>query len=441
MDQKIIIIGGGAASALLCLALSHQDMKNTKVTVISSDPNFGLGIAYGTGDPHHLLNIPAGKMSAFADWPKDFVTWLLKHPSHKRDRDLAHQFVPRQDYAAYLQESLKGLNPDHFEIIHDTAIGIKKNQNHLIVQCQNTSLTADKIVLATGAGLPSAPLASLTDLTAKQYIDNPWNTKRLQEIDPEARVLVLGTGLTMIDVMLTLQAQKHRGKIMALSRHGLLPLPHLATSLDPADLSQIDFKQPMRGILHQFKKAAKSLTHWQTAMEAIRHQTKEIWQGLSSKDKAIFLRHLRPYWEVHRHRVPAQIHQKIMDLCTQKKLEILSGRLQNSSAEKDGVHVCYQSKGQEKNLTADVIINATGLSGWRHLKIYDDLFTQGLAAGDEFNLGLEVDDHCQILDHTHQAQNIFALGFLTRAKFFEVTSVPDIRLQAQKLAQLLTEKK
>lgn len=459
----IAIIGGGFCGVLVAVHLLRKAHIPLTIRLIESRPFLGRGIAYGTEILGHLLNVPAGKMSAFPDEPEHFLRWLEKQEDLLalwEDNSLnPGSFVPRKFYGMYgeflLKEAIKN-SPSGvtFEWIKDEAIGIQSQGNCGVITLKKEgNISAQKIVLALGNFPPSNP--PTVDPTFyedhQHYIGYPWSSNVFHGIQPDDNILLIGSGLTMIDLAISLQDQAHQGKIYVVSRHGLLPHSHQLTQVYPP-LSLIN-SEPLtvlnllRQIRQEIEKAASQGINWRSVIDGIRPETQTLWKGLSLPEKRRFLRHLRPYWEVHRHRAASQITAIIQELLERQQLEIYAGRVVRYQFDQTGegidVFIKKRQDDQFMSLRVNRVINCTGSEcNYRLFKtpLIVQLLEQGLIEPDELNLGLKVSENGALIDSQGMISSIlYTLGSSQKGTLWETTAIPEIRQQAVRLSQQLLD--
>ncbi len=453
--KTIVIIGAGFSGSLVAShLLKAATEEETQVILIERAAKFARGFAYSTNSSYHLLNVPAGKMSALPDQQDHFLRWAQKIDENIQ----ASTFVPRMLYGQYLETVLNeaiqnksaGLS---FKRINDEALSLSiddKKKIALIHLESGIDLQADQVVLALGNHPSKNPSAKHADFySSDKYVGDPWSNASLSGVKTDDVILLVGTGLTMVDKAIELNGKKHHGKIYALSRHGLVPQKHdLQAGLVEIDYAAISRLTSLREILKFIRQEIKLVTtmggDWRAYFDGLRPYTQKIWQKLSLKDKKRFFRHLRPYWDVHRHRIPTQAAIVFDTMLNAGQLELLSGRIQNYQIQADKVQVTYidRNSNQSKTISVSKVINCTG-SEIDFCQIQDplivNLIKQGLLCSDELALGLKADEHGALIDTSNKVSDIlFTLGPPLKGQLWESTAVPEIRMQAKKLAQHLT---
>ncbi|WP_373531780.1 FAD/NAD(P)-binding protein [Vampirovibrio sp.] len=447
--NKIIIIGGGFSGTMLAIQLMrYKPSVALDIILIEKFHDFGKGLAYGTQSPHHLLNVPAGKMSGLPQEPEHFLNWL-----RQKNFDLQpSSFVSRTSFGEYMADCLaeaEQSKPEniHFQKLQAEVVSIEDLEISPKVRLQSgVSLPAHQIVLALGNcadAVPNSPASSFYE--HPRFIANPWNADAIADIPPEADLFILGTGLTMVDKVLQLQDQGHRGKIVALSRKGMIPQVH---DLSVQPFSKLFDETDLTSLRQMVKKFRATLSEkgldWRALVDGLRPDTQNIWRQLAEKDKKTFLRHLRPYWEYHRHRMAPQVHAEIQQLLKTGQLTLLAGRIQDYNESSDDVEIVIQPRKQREyqSLRVAHVLNCSG-SGTNFLQRKDlltqQLFKDGHIVPDSLNLGLTCRPDGSLLNSKGLTTALFTLGPPMKGLLWESTAVPDIRQQAQSLAKVLIE--
>lgn len=445
----VAIVGGGASGTLTALNLLRLARSPLRIGLWDAFGRFGLGVAYSTVDPGHRLNVPAKGMSAWADHPAHFIDWL-------RESDPAldgGHFAARERYGAYLQALLSAASDSaepgvsltlHREEMGPASVGATGVAGTFE---SGRGWRARSLVLATGNPLP-ADLRVPDDgiYGTSGYHRSPWSGQALSDLTSDAPVLLLGTGLTSVDVALSLRARGHRGPIHALSRHGQWPRVH--APFEPlSDGWQPPMGASLRGLFRAVRERiarAPSGSGWRAVIDGLRPHNQTLWQRLGDKEQRRFLRHLRPYWDVHRHRVAPEPGDLLEALRKEGAVLTHAGRLLAFRRGQGGgeIEAIYRPRGGAATTTLRVqrVINCTGpatlrtaaaspLSGW---------LAEGIGSLDAHGQGLRTDERGALLDTRGLALHpIFTLGPLRRGELWETTAVPEIRVQAEALARTL----
>ncbi len=451
LTRSLAIVGAGFSGTLLALHALRRAPPGTRVLLIERSRRFGQGLAYGSGNPNHLLNVPAARMSAFHDRPADFLQWLHEHPPWQ---DCTGQcFVPRQAFGAYVRDLLKTElrrpgTTNRLVLVRGEVQGIRPLRGELAIQLdRDRLLSADLAVLATGNFPPET--LRIDDpgfYDGAFYRADPWEPGALDGLDPAAPVLLIGTGLTALDTVISLLDRGHAGPITAISRRGLLPLRHAEGPASPRNAVQslpTDVLQLLRFVRKAARQAVAGGGSWQSAVDALRPFTPDIWQAMQPRDRARFLRHLRPWWDVHRHRMAPLVADRIANARASGQLRIRVGRIQACRPDPAGsLEVRFRLRprdgGGEEAVVVGRVINCSGPScGYERTKdpLLRVLLDTGLARPDPLRLGLDVTGTCALREASGAVScQLFAVGPITKAMFWEMTAVPDLRRQCEALA-------
>lgn len=439
---RVIIIGGGASGVLLAAHLLRMTHDRVHVTLVEQRDELGAGVAYSTKDRGHLLNVRASNMSAFADDEEHFVRWLRANAPEVSDKlPSPFFFAPRHLYRDYLASLLA----PHFEQgrltrVHATAVGVEEDEHSVTVRfADGSSETGDFAVVATGNEGPTLPPAP--------WRRDGWRSGPAPVLDPEAPVVMIGTGLTMVDWALSLLNGGHRGPITAISPHGLRPQPHRPARALTIGASEVPFGAPLSKlagwIRGEIDKVEATGGDWRSVIDALRPHTQRMWQSLSLADKRRFLRHGRAWWDTHRHRIAPSADAALAEAQASGQLRILPARLDGFEERGKGVDVIitHAASGATERLYAEAVFECRGRGS--DIKRTENPFLQSVLARrqarpDALQLGLEVTPECAIVGGDGSpARRLFAVGPVTSGIFWEITAVPDIRLQVARVARQL----
>jgi uncharacterized NAD(P)/FAD-binding protein YdhS len=440
--RLVAIIGAGFSGTLLALHLLERGPENLTILLIERAPGFGRGLAYGTRDSNHLLNVRVGNMSAFADRPRHLEQWLAE----RREGELAHSgaFITRRVYGDYLGSLIRGAvtrspGAERLLLIHDEAVGLAQTPAGVrLTLAMGSQLMADAVVLAVGNLPPSPPRGlDVSALSQRAYAPDPWADGALDDLDDQAPVLLLGSGLTMVDLVLSLDGRGHRGPIAALSRRGLSPRRHDGLAPPAVEAPKVPHL-PLSGLLSWHRDRVSRLG-WREAVDALRPLTQSQWAEMSDEKRRRFLRHLRPWWDVHRHRMAPQVADRIETLRAVGRLTIAAGRLLTVALQGEDVEVTWRPRGalRDEVFSFARVINCTGPGGdvGRAGPVVRRLIEGGLGRVDPLGLGLEVDGGCRLIRADGSSDpRLYAVGPITKGSFWEIVAVPDIRNQVAEVA-------
>ena len=434
---RIVVVGAGFSGLLTAVHLLRS-RPDVRVDLVEKAATAGEGAAYATHNPDHVLNVRIDNMSAFHQDPGHLTTWLSTQPNWTAQ----DAFITREDYGRYLKdilaeaqaESPVGSQP-RLRVIHDEAIEAHPVPGGWRVGLNSGgSIEAQVVVLALGNLEPARP-AGLDDavVRAGRFIADPW--RAAAEVPRDAdRILLIGSGLTMIDVALSLARPRRR--LFAVSRRGLAPRAHKAAG--PMITPQTYSGSPPT-VLRQVRSMA-AVADWRAVTDDLRKSARTLWRGWSSCQRRQFLRHLRSVWDVHRHRLAPSVANRMQSLIASGELSIDAGRIVRIERNGAGIKVIWKPRGaaRMRERKVDAVVNCTGpLTDITRstVTLIARLVGSGQAQGDPDNLGFHVDDACRLIAANGEVQHrLFAVGPLTRGAFWEITSVPDIRLQAMEVA-------
>lgn len=427
--EGIAIVGGGFSGAMLAARLAERGVAST---IVNRTADFGLGVAYSTPFDGHLLNVRSSRMSAVADRPDHFVDWLRAHHPGHADAD---GFAPRRIFGLYVQDRLEAIDRAHPGAIRRVVGEVASIERNGVRLADGTVIDARAVVLATGNPAPRTAEAG----TSQRIIADPWAAGALDRIGAADDVLIVGTGLTMVDMLLMLDGRGWTGRATALSRRGLMPRAH-AERPDPplAPTGAL-----LSGPLSQRLKEARHLSKgggWRDVMEGLRPITADLWTQADLATRRRIVRHLRPFWDVHRHRLATTIGRAMDRLVAEGRLTIVTGRLRAIAADEHGVRLDWRARGGEApSLTAAWLIDCTGPG---HAADADPLtaplIQSGRARLDPLRLGLDLDPLGRVLDRDGEPDpKLFVLGPPARAAFWETIAVPDIRKRIDDMAGAL----
>ena len=390
----------------------------------------GRGVAYSTMEPAHLLNVPAETMSALAGDPDHFADWYAAEGGDRQG------FAQRRLFARYLGDMLdEAVNSGSIDLIHrSVANAVASDEGWRIGFNDGSSIHARAVVLAIGNQEPAA----LPEFAAagNRYIANPWGDDARAAVNNLATnggdVLLIGTGLTMVDLVLSLDAAGHHGTILGLSRRGQVPRGHAAYDQAPVEGGEL----PNGGVrrIWRWLRRRSAEVGWRAAIDSLRPHSHELWQSLDVQEQRRFLRHARPWWDVHRHRIAPEVAATVTQMIAAGRLQIMAGRITDATERPNGIEVDFRRRGADtgQRATFSYVFNCTGpLHSIKRTRdpLLRSLLDGGQVRPDQLGIGLAVDENARA------GERLWALGPLTKGRYWEIIAVPDIREQAAAVAE------
>jgi uncharacterized NAD(P)/FAD-binding protein YdhS len=440
--RRILIIGGGASGALAALHLLAGG-SDVHLRMIETRADVGCGLAYSTVDDGHVLNVRTSNMSAFTEDPDHFNRWLAACNAGG-EVGAGSEFVARRLFGIYLCDLLAKLGDatGRFEVVRGTCTALTIDKDAVVATlADGSTLDAEQAILATGNEPANGDRYDIGFI-------RPWSIGIEASIAPEESLLILGSGLTMVDFVISLMRRGHRGPITVLSRRGLTPQVHKTFKPKIYGLADLPTRLSPPVVLAWLRREARLAerngSDWRAVMDGVRPYTQWMWQNMSLKGRRQFLRHARPWWDIHRHRMAPHVAAELESALTSRQLRVVAGKLLSARRSLSGLHVEYWARGrrQVEELTVAHAVQCTGIGTDPFTSsnpLIRQLVASGLGRADPLGLGLDVTCDCAVVDrHGNPSSRIFAVGPITRATLWEITAVPDIRNQCALLANRLS---
>ncbi len=459
--KTIAIIGAGLSGSLVAANLLRLATAPLRIVLIDRRLQVGQGVAYGTLCPDHLLNVPAGRMGVWPDEPEHFLHWLRAHKGEVGipDNVEAGDFLPRCLYGTYVgrvfAEVLAAAPAAvKLEEIEGEVVDIEERPGGggLLKFADEKILSADVVVFAVGNLPGEYPIPRpLPVYRSKRYVHIPWRGDALDGIGADDEVLLVGQGLTAVDLIVQLERAGHRGTIHALSRHGhRLKVHHAAAQPYRSFLADEAPPTTVRALLHRVRAEVRRVAplgvDWQTVIDSLRPYSQAIWASFSWEERARFMRHVRPFWEIHRHRLAPQTAAIIERLVAEGRLKFYAGRLQVLEADATGVSALFRRSRtiQHVSLRVAKVINCTGprtdYSKYQH-PLFIHLLARGLIDHDPLALGINALPTGEVLRYRSGPTGwLFTLGAPMKGQLWETTAAPEIRTAARALAEILVSR-
>jgi uncharacterized NAD(P)/FAD-binding protein YdhS len=443
--RKVAIIGGGLSGSMMAMALANMQ-DGPEIILIEKNPQMlGRGVAYHHDFTHQPLNVVASAMSLYPDKPMHFYEWLLEN--HFRYNHLIPEvypklFAPRKIFGDYLVENLETVHSKasgRFQIRIDEVVSISEvNGLFQLILDSGVTVEANDVVLALGNFPPADLFPDDHALnTSMRYFSNPWTDKIYSNIAGDENILLLGTGLTAVDVVLGLKVRGFRGKVSMISRRGKLPVAHNLAS-GPVTLEYPGHCHP-RDAYFWFKKILKANKQFpfSAIVDGLRPHTQRFWTEWTIEEKKYFLRRLRPFWEITRHRIPPASRLILENLMNSDQLRIGKGEIFNADVTPGGIKVLFSINGEKNEDVFHKIINCTGPeSNYRKVKfpIIRNLIEQKKVVSDILGLGINCTPAGEILNAENSiVPGLWCIGPMRKAALWETTALREIREQVKLL--------
>jgi uncharacterized NAD(P)/FAD-binding protein YdhS len=456
MPETIVIVGAGfCGSVLASNLLRRPPMGETDIVLIERGASIARGVAYASHDVPYILNVPTGRLSVNPEDPLEFLRFVRQS---QPDAD-AEDFVPRALYGDYLQDTLDRAEraaPEGTRLTRMfgevTRISRASGKHSLWVHFDGReSIAAHRVVLALGNPPPAVHSWARGVLHHPAYFHDPWRVRR--SFSANQSVLIVGTGLTMVDAALALSLEGgHVPLVRSISRHGLLPLgqtifrPKAVEGENEALLARASSIRHVMASTRQLARKIEQLGgDWREVVTFIRHIAPELWQRLPEPERRRFLRHAQCYWDVHRHRVPPRMAARIDHMRRSGRLKVHAGRIRELIPEGDELRVMWRRRGsrEAESFAVNAVINATGPDYVLRRSsdpLMRSLRAEGLVTEDPLNLGLRTARFGACVSaEGAPSGHLFYLGPMLRADHWEATAAPELRSHAERLSQHLRD--
>lgn len=443
--SRVAVIGGGASGVLTAInLLVRSDDPGLEVVIHEASGIVGRGIAYGTNDQRHLLNVRARHMSAFPDAPSDLLDWALRTG---RSND-PQGFLPRADYAIYLQDRLADVADDRLQVRAGRVLNVvpvveaERHLGRFQLVTEHTTTYADVVVLCHG-NQPPRPLATADGAVlpdAPWHVANPWALARLRALPEDAEILVVGTGLTAVDTVITLLEDGPGRRVTMASRSGLLPKPHVSQAhtawVTKVPESAVTADEIAAAVTAECQAAAERGVGWRAVVDGLRPLTQGLWQRLPIAERRRFLDVHARDWEVRRHRMATEVALRLQSYRYDGRLAVHEGSLRRVEDLGDRCRVVTSPDAEPGHF--DAIVNCTGpLTDVRQSAdpLIRALVQRGTAAPDPLRLGLDTTPDGALLDAGGEVvDGLFVVGPPRKGTLWESTAIPEIRAQAAQIA-------
>jgi len=444
----LLVVGAGFSGTLTAVhlaRLARSAARDVRILLCEQGTSVGRGRAYATSSPLHLLNVPAGRMSAFRGEPDHFLDSV-------RERDPAAawgDFLPRSLYGSYVQEIFDRearAADGRMEVAFDEVVDLDRLERGFRATFASGDVRdIQAVVLATGHPLPPPPLPLSTTVTQSgRYREDPWDHGAVEQLTDDAELLLIGSGLTAIDVIVEARRLGFRGTIRVISRRGLLPAVHRSPADPPAPALVFPdrrIRAMIRTVRQAIRDAGNESTTWRAVIDSLRPLTQDLWGSMPIQEKRRFLRHVRAYWEAHRHRVAPAMFTRLEEELARGTVVRHAARIVGMEAEPDGLAVAIRPRGgsETRRFHVQRVINCTGPNTGIEMcgsRLTRALLAKGVCRADALGIGLRCDPGGAVLDSSGSVSDrLYAVGPLRKGELWESTAVPELRDQAEQVAR------
>jgi len=454
VTRVVAIVGAGfSGTATAINLLRHPGACPLRIHLIERGSEFGRGLAYARTAYPYLLNVPASRMSATSADPDEFLHYARVRNPQARGED----FLPRALYGGYLQHLLQEASRraaagTSLQRMNAEVVNVSASASGASLElATGVRLYADAVVLALGSPLPKLPESIRCSVTAPLLRRDPWNGAGSQ-LPRSGPLLVIGTGLSMADIICEALSRDPNIEIHAISRHGLVPPSQTqfrpdALGNDGGLLAQSagSTRRLVAGVRQLVAAADRDGGDWREVITFVRHQAPALWNGLGLAERTRFLRHVRAYWDIHRHRIPGAVHTRLEALRASGQLHVHAGRLSSLEASGVGVRARWveRGSGQYRTLDAAEVVNCSGpdydVTRSRDA-LWIDLLARGLVVPDPLRLGIRTGPGGALLMRDGGlSSRLFYVGPMLRTDHWEATSAAELRVHTHRLADKLRD--
>jgi uncharacterized NAD(P)/FAD-binding protein YdhS len=446
--RRIAIIGFGFSGSIAAANLVRDAVSPLTLYIVDETAD-ARGVAYATTNPEHLLNVRAAGMSAWADAPEHFVAWLATDAAKQAQARMGisgnfsgDDFVPRMLYGAYLQsiwretQDIAAQKNCSIKLVPSRAVAIRQGDSAAVLTARGDAIAVDTIILAVGH--ETKPI--LPNVVSPHIIQNPWAEQAFGgAANWPSPVMLVGTGLTAVDVMLSLRRAGYAGEIVAASFSGCLPQPHATpTAVFAFGAQEIAALKTLTPMLHMLRTKIRELGDWRVAIDALRPHTQALWQRLTTRHQQHFLSRLNTRWITHRHRMAPEIAATIDAEIAAQKLRLMGCKTIEARQEEGQLAVTIIAHNAVEQLHPSRVMNCAGLElnlARSKNPLLRHLLADGCVEPHATGLGVAVDPHCRAWGNLHPY--LYVIGSLMTGQLLESTAVPELRAQAASISQAI----
>ncbi|MBB3543155.1 FAD/NAD(P)-binding protein [Rhizobium sp. BK399] len=452
----VVVVGGGVSGAGVAYHLVRtMGEQAPAIVVFEPRSELGRGLAYDTTDPAHRINVPAARMSLLPDRPEDFLEWIAREDAVADDpeafRPDGNLFPRRQVFGSYIASALAPY-VETGAVRHRRALVVDVCRDGLlwrIADSQGGQVFADFLVIATSHPSPSVPGALRVLEGHHRFVPDSTRIEALGHIRPNDRLLIIGNGLTAADIVASLARTGHRGQITSISRRGLRSRGHSPWPQDPFGDFEATPTHSATALLRSIRLAiteaeAAGLT-WHAVIDQVRTHGRALWQKLPMSERCRIVRHIRPFWDVHRFRIAPQVEDVLEQAIAEGRMEVLAASVGKVHFEGGSIHVALRRRsGPSLQRCFDAVIVTTGPA---HGGILDSqawlstMRAQSHLQLDPTGLGIACSERSEALDADGLPDaTLLVSGPLARGTFGELMGLPQITEHAVFVASELSTK-
>jgi uncharacterized NAD(P)/FAD-binding protein YdhS len=450
-----IIVGAGFSGTLCAVNLLRANRRDVRIVLLDRNLRHGRGLAYRTWDDNLVLNVPAGNMSALADDSSHFVQYCQSiDPAFN-----SGSFVSRRIYGDYLewtlQQEIDARPKVEFERKHGDVQAIRGDAvgGYCVELADGVKMSAQRVVLAFGHFEPQDPGHFQDFYRSRFYIGNPWDFTALDKAGDGKPIALLGAAHTALDVLFRLTSQSDTRKVYLISRRGLPLQPHRQHPQSPPVSGFPSFFEGLQPTMRNYMRALRRRAQeriaeggdWRDVINSLRAHTGDIWQRLPLQERRRFLSHVVAYWDIHRHRLAPVAHLRLQQMIKSGQVETVAGYVQGYEINGETVDIAVRERGSGKlrHLQVGHVVNCTG-PNYDIRSISTPLIAQlrdeGYLLQDPLKLGFDVNEDYQVLNAQGcAARDLYYIGPMLKACYWEAIAVPELRVHARRLAEILSE--
>jgi Uncharacterized protein conserved in bacteria len=459
--NRLVIVGGGFTGAIVAIHALRAARSPLQIDIVEPRADLGIGLAYATPHAEHRLNVPTHRMTLFDEDPAHFREWFFARGLDRSDRASdageGYYFARRRDFGRYMVELLEATvrdaAPDGALRHHrTTATDIERvgEQGWRLRLADRRNLDADLVAVCIGhtTTTPPPPFNDEALTATGRVLADPWNAEAIRAVGPDARILILGQGLTMGDVLSTLEAQDHRGQVVALSRRGLLARPYTDSPKAPVPFDSLPDDAHGSAVIRLMRDACEDAVRaglsWNSVILTTRELGGTLWRRLAISEQCRLIRHARIFWDAHRYRMAPQVARTVDRALQAGCLHLRAGRVVSarSAAKGDVIDVRIRlhprSGSRQVEGRFELVISCVGPT--HNVATIENPFVEALlrrrfAQSHPTRLGFSVGRNNALVHDGQETAGLHVIGPLSRGACGDIVGVPEISRQAREVIE------